>query len=169
MWGYTMVDLERKDLQRYSDPLKRAEYLKNRSREYMQINGYKYRKKTNEKRKNRWKNSTLEYKRKMLDLQIKKYALVQDKLLQIKKANKCNHCGYNLHPEILQFHHRDKEHKDFALSGGNLCNRKWEIILKEIDKCDILCPNCHHWLHYNEKEFFVRMASHKKITDLSAL
>lgn len=73
------------------------------------------------------------------------------KLSQLKfKIGKCQTCGYLQHPEILQFHHRDPKLKRFKFSMGNLGNYSWETVLKEIDKCDLICPNCHFLLHYNE-------------------
>jgi hypothetical protein len=48
----------------------------------------------------------------------------------------------------LQFHHRNPREKDFTIS--NACSWGWSIerILKEMEKCDVLCANCHakrHW------------------------
>lgn len=71
------------------------------------------------------------------------------KILKIKEnIGACMYCGYDEHFEILQFHHRVKEDKSFSFSVGNLGNMKWDRVLKEIKKCDLLCPNCHNWLHY---------------------
>lgn len=65
------------------------------------------------------------------------------------KANlKCVRCGEN-HPGCLDFHHRDPETKLFAISKGvGRANKSWESIQAEINKCDVLCANCHrkeHW------------------------
>lgn len=46
---------------------------------------------------------------------------------------------------VLSFHHRDPSEKKFIISG-NHC-RKWEIVREELDKCDLLCANCHMELH----------------------
>lgn len=48
-----------------------------------------------------------------------------------KDIQSCERCGYNLHPEILQVHHSDR----------NRFNNKIENLEK-------LCPNCHLWEHY---------------------
>jgi DNA-directed RNA polymerase subunit RPC12/RpoP len=58
-------------------------------------------------------------------------------------GGKCLRCGYNKHPAAMEFHHR--ENKDFMIS--NVANRKWEIVKKELDKCDLLCSNCHRIEH----------------------
>lgn len=56
-------------------------------------------------------------------------------------------------PIVLQFHHRNPEEKHPRLSAqrqdGNRKRRKslqclfWEDLFSEIQKCDVLCANCH--------------------------
>jgi hypothetical protein len=41
----------------------------------------------------------------------------------------------------MDFDHRDEKEKSFIISGSY--NRKKEVLLKEIKKCDIICSNCH--------------------------
>ena len=124
-----------------------------------QANEYQreYRKKNPEKIK-KWDKkrirNTPEGMRKFLDWQKKRRIEYTKKILEIKiKQKGCKYCGWNRHPEILQFHHRDKSQKKFKFSVGNLGNYKWETILKEIKKCDIICPNCHFWLHFQETAY----------------
>lgn len=62
------------------------------------------------------------------------------------KGNKCLICGYNKCISALEFHHRDPKEKDFHL-GQDGHSRSWERIKKEIDKCDLLCANCHREEH----------------------
>lgn len=71
-------------------------------------------------------------------------------LRKLKEGKSCVKCGWNEHPEILQFHHKDPEEKDFDFSMGNIGNLSLKRILDEVDKCELLCPNCHMWHHYNE-------------------
>jgi len=72
------------------------------------------------------------------------------KILEMKKTiGSCNICGWNEHLEILQFHHRDKEEKSFGI-GRTCLSKNWSLVIEEIDKCDLLCPDCHHKIHYNE-------------------
>jgi hypothetical protein len=63
------------------------------------------------------------------------------------KGGKCQTCGED-RPATLCFHHRDPSQKELKLDGRSFANRKWEIIQEEVDKCDLLCHNCHHILHY---------------------
>lgn len=70
----------------------------------------------------------------------------------IRKDNnfKCSVCGEN-RVATLDFHHRDPSKKDGNISV--ITQRGWSKskILKEIEKCDILCANCHRMLHYEER------------------
>lgn len=66
------------------------------------------------------------------------------------KENKCEICGLERITiddlEIFDFHHIDKSNKSFELSD-NIESRSWEIIKQELDKCMMLCANCHRKQH----------------------
>lgn len=63
------------------------------------------------------------------------------------KDNECFGC-HNTYPHYMyDFHHVDPSTKKFKLSGNGL-NRKWDLVLEEIEKCVMLCPNCHRIAHY---------------------
>lgn len=66
---------------------------------------------------------------------------------QFKK--KCCRCGAN-HPAILQFHHIDGDDKDFTI-GNAIGNKPRQVIIAEIQKCIVLCANCHAIEHYNKR------------------
>jgi len=59
------------------------------------------------------------------------------------KGNQCEVCGYNKNYSALEFHHREPVDKYFQLDLRSLSNRKWEVILNELEKCQLLCSNCH--------------------------
>lgn len=59
------------------------------------------------------------------------------------KGGKCIVCSYNKCLRSLSFHHRIPSEKSFSLDLRNLTNRNWNSILKEVEKCDLLCMNCH--------------------------
>lgn len=61
------------------------------------------------------------------------------------KGNKCIICGYNKCSRALVFHHIDSAKKEFSISS---VSRSWETIKKELDKCILLCMNCHAEEHY---------------------
>jgi len=67
---------------------------------------------------------------------------------EYKQTLKCSKCGEN-HPACLEFHHQNPKEKEFGISEAlRQLNLGKEDILKEIDKCEVLCSNCHKKLHY---------------------
>jgi hypothetical protein len=56
------------------------------------------------------------------------------------KGGKCFLCGYNKCTRALGFHHRNKSDKTFVLSRHGVA---WSKLKVELDKCDLLCANCH--------------------------
>lgn len=78
-------------------------------------------------------------------------AVADRRLLLIKKAResrggKCEVCGYDKCQQALEFHHTDPSGKEFPLTDGR--SRSWERMKKEVDKCILLCANCHREYHY---------------------
>lgn len=78
-----------------------------------------------------------------------KEVVQRGKLLKRKaieyKGGKCIHCGYSKYEESLDFHHLDSETKEYAISSNR--NKSWNNIKKELDKCVLLCSNCHKAYH----------------------
>ena len=61
------------------------------------------------------------------------------------KGNQCERCGYNKCPDALDFHHLNSSEKDFEISR---CYKRSRDVLKaEIDKCVMVCANCHREIH----------------------
>jgi biotin operon repressor len=54
-------------------------------------------------------------------------------------GNKCVLCGYDKYPQLLEFHHVDPKKKKFAISSA----QSWNNTRKELEKCILVCPNCH--------------------------
>jgi len=62
------------------------------------------------------------------------------------KGGKCEICGYNKCLAALDFHHKNPKEKEFNISkkGTNgIENSK-----KEVDKCLLVCSNCHREIHF---------------------
>jgi hypothetical protein len=60
-------------------------------------------------------------------------------LLEFFETHPCVDCG-ETNPVVLEFDHlRDKS---FSI-GGELTTRTWQAILDEIEKCEVVCANCH--------------------------
>jgi hypothetical protein len=62
-------------------------------------------------------------------------------------GGQCTICGYNRNLAALAFHHTDSEEKDFKLDMRSLSNRTLKSVLAELDKCILVCHNCHAELH----------------------
>jgi len=65
------------------------------------------------------------------------------------KGGKCARCGYNKCMAAMDFHHIDLSKKERQVS--DILGGAWEKSKKELDKCILLCANCHRELHYVEK------------------
>lgn len=66
------------------------------------------------------------------------------------KGGKCEVCGYNKNIAALCFHHTDPSKKETQLSSGN--TRSWEKYLYELEKCQLLCLNCHAEIHNTKND-----------------
>ena len=58
----------------------------------------------------------------------------------IKSAIGCVNCGYDEYPEALQFDHVSGEKTG---SLGSMATHSMKVIMDEVEKCQILCANCH--------------------------
>jgi hypothetical protein len=75
----------------------------------------------------------------------KKRGLERKLFFVTKLGGKCSVCGYSKNLSGLAFHHLHG--KEFQLDARSLSNRKIEPILSEIEKCILLCHNCHAETH----------------------
>ena len=69
---------------------------------------------------------------------------------EYKMSKGCAVCGYNKHPAALHFDHIDPTTKECELGDNTVSMPR---ILKEIEKCQVLCANCHAektWENRNE-------------------
>ena len=62
------------------------------------------------------------------------------------KGGRCSRCGYDKCVEALEFHHLDSAQKDFGISARGY-TRSWERVRAELEKCILVCANCHRELH----------------------
>jgi predicted HNH restriction endonuclease len=60
-------------------------------------------------------------------------------------GGKCSVCGYNKNDAALDFHHKDPSQKDFSISHAR--STKFETLIPELDKCILVCSNCHREIH----------------------
>ena len=62
------------------------------------------------------------------------------------KGGSCQICGYQKSQRALTFHHLDPKKKSFGLAHKGI-TRSWEKTRDELDKCVLLCMNCHMEVH----------------------
>jgi len=74
---------------------------------------------------------------------------IKEKLVEYK-GGKCEKCGYDECIGALEFHHLDTDKKEFQISNPNV--KSFEKLKKEVDKCILLCSNCHRELHFKKNE-----------------
>ena len=90
------------------------------------------------------------HKEKVLERRKRRKIKMRDWFRKYKSRLYCIECGEK-HPACLQFHHKNREEKSFTVS--NIVARE-DISLKrlitEIEKCEVLCVNCHAKRHWRE-------------------
>ena len=66
------------------------------------------------------------------------------------KGGKCFDCGFESdYYDVYDFHHLDPSKKDFGVSYKGY-TKSWEKVKVELDKCVMLCANCHRIRHAEE-------------------
>lgn len=61
-------------------------------------------------------------------------------------GGKCYFCGYKRCIMALEFHHIDESKKKFGISHKGF-TRSWEKLKREVQKCILVCANCHREIH----------------------
>ncbi len=79
------------------------------------------------------------------DRLIKKQRLLKQQCVDYK-GGCCEICNYNKYLGALEFHHKDPSQKEFGIAncGSSTFN---DTIKLELDKCMLLCSNCHKEVH----------------------
>ncbi len=75
---------------------------------------------------------------------VNKYKRIRKLMIVEYLGGSCKLCGYDKCPGVLSAHHTHD--KVFTISGSH--TRKWEVVAEELDKCELLCANCHQELHW---------------------
>jgi len=96
---------------------------------------------------------------KILDLEERKRIRRRNRVIAVQKrrrkikemavkylGGKCKICGYDKCFTSMSFHHLDSETKEFGIAEKGH-TKSWETIRKELDKCILICSNCHGEIH----------------------
>ena len=59
----------------------------------------------------------------------------------------CCVCSYRKNLGAFHFHYNDPQEREFKSDMRALSNRTWRAVLKEADKCSLICAVCHAELH----------------------
>lgn len=77
----------------------------------------------------------------------KRQKVVVEKVKEIV-GDACWICGYNKTWKNICFHHVHPEEKKFGMTTRELM-LKWERVFREMQKCIVVCYNCHGEIHDN--------------------
>lgn len=86
----------------------------------------------------------------------------KEKLIELA-GGKCKLCGYNKCNRALTFHHRNPSEKEFGFALNVLWSTAWDKILREFEKCDLLCCRCH--MELEDELALVNEKSYRKIIE----
>ena len=81
------------------------------------------------------------------------------------KGGKCEKCGYDKNIASLQFHHKEPEKKEIKLDIRNISSHNMKVLYNEVDKCMLLCANCHAETHNPDMELTQVLENIKKIVE----
>ena len=80
---------------------------------------------------------------------LKKRRDKRKKQLVLRYGGECSKCGYNNNLSNLCFHHKDPSTKLFEINAHSIASKPMIKLIKEADKCELLCFHCHNDLHYS--------------------
>lgn len=75
---------------------------------------------------------------------------LKEKWVSFKCTLKCTKCGFD-HYAALDFHHEDPSQKEHSINQL-ISDGRFTKAYKEVEKCIVLCANCHRMHHFYEKE-----------------
>ena len=70
-------------------------------------------------------------------------------------GGKCVECGFSGNYNCFDFHHKGDLPKEHEI-GKIIGIKSWETLRKELDKCELLCANCHRLEHTKIDSLFDR-------------
>ena len=99
-----------------------------------------------------YENTNREERKKYYELRWRNTRKLQNrKILNKLKINGCAICGYDKCVASLDFHHVNPRDKQYKISIGFMSYTN-ENISDEVNKCILLCKNCHYEIHNKERK-----------------
>lgn len=95
-------------------------------------------------------NSSSSRKQKVAERRNRVKAENKEIIKKVKDDNPCCFCGETEHC-CLDFHHKDPTQKEFEISNSMKKNKG--KLVEEIDKCVVICSNCHRKHHAGLKGY----------------
>lgn len=127
--------------------------IERRSREKLKEESRKRRRDSYERRKEVAKKSMAERRRRNKEF-----------VDNIKRATGCMVCGER-DIECLDFHHRDESKKVMCVALGVKSWHNQQKLIAEIEKCDLLCSNCHRRHHHGNMRLDVKRGRPKLVAE----
>ena len=119
------------------------------------------RKEINNQNLRNWRKRNIERDRKRARVYRQKLFEENQKLINELKSKPCSDCYESFPPIAMDFDHRPEEIKKFEISQ-TVRIRRFELILKEIQKCDLVCSNCHRTRTKNRRIFKIKTNKYAK-------
>lgn len=123
---------------------KNKDRVKEISKNYNKRNSDKIKEWAEQHRDSRLETYRKHYQKHKFDRQKNKVAAI------LYKGAKCSSCGITYNGEnasIFDFHHVDPSIKDTEISKMLNSSELTDTIKLELDKCTLLCSNCHRLIH----------------------
>lgn len=91
----------------------------------------------------------------------RRHASKKRAIIQEHKDKPCADCGVKYPPYVMDFDHRNPEDKELTIA--NVAHHGMQKLLDEIEKCDVVCANCHRIRTHN------RRSSNGRTTDFDSV
>lgn len=80
-------------------------------------------------------------------------------------GNNCSICDTSFHMSAMEFHHIDIKEKSIS----SIIQNSWISIKKELEKCILVCSNCHKFIHYEGRQIHIHSVEQLKQTNLCSI
>lgn len=93
---------------------------------------------------------------------LRRKQLKRDYVQKLKTETPCTDCGIRYHYSVMDFDHVRGE-KRYPVSKIVAANIGFDYLLEELEKCDVVCANCHRLRTFARKVWMRPSESPKRI------